>query len=121
MRLNQKLSSKTAILGLIILAGFLGTQEYKQLSNQRKIEEQKTNLQQQADALTKKNADLSESLKYLNSPSFKEKVARQQLNLKKDGETVYSFADASMSNQTSVDSAGKQSNFIKWWHYFFTN
>lgn len=121
MRFNQKLSSKTAILGLIILAGFLGLQEYKQLSNQKKIELQKKSLQDQADSLTKKNTDLSESLQYLNSPNFKEKVARQQLDLKKDGETVYSFADPPIQNSASADPAGKQSNFIKWWHYFLTN
>ncbi|MEK7161093.1 MAG: septum formation initiator family protein [Patescibacteria group bacterium] len=118
---KHKLSSKTAIFGLIILAGFLGVQEYKQLSNQKKIETQKKNLQDQADALSKKNNDLSESLQKLNSLNFKEKVARQQLNLKKDGETVYSFADASISNQSSGNSLAKQSNFIKWWRYFFAN
>lgn len=121
MQISQKISSKIAIFGLVILAGFLGLQEYKQLSNQKKIEAQKRNLQAQADALTKKNADLSESLKYLNSPNFKEKVARQQLNLKKEGETVYSFADASMSNSSIEQSKTKQANFAKWWNYFFAN
>ncbi|MBI5530103.1 MAG: septum formation initiator family protein [Candidatus Doudnabacteria bacterium] len=77
-------------------------------------------MRQQADALQKKNDDLSQSLQYLNSPSFKERVARQQLNLKKDGEQVYGFTDG---NGSSTDSqvAIKTSNAKKWWDYFFTN
>lgn len=118
---KQKLSSKTAILGLIVLAGFLGIQEFKQLSNQKKIEAQKKSLQEQADTFTKKNSDLNQSLQYLNSPDFKEKVARQQLNLKKEGETVYSFADASILETADAANRPKQGNFTKWWNYFFAN
>ncbi len=121
MLTKQKISSKITIFGLIILAGFLGVQEFKQLSNQKKIEAQKKSLQEQADTLTKKNNDLNESLQYLNSSDFKEKVARQQLNLKKEGETVYTFADASYVNFSNDSNSTKQSNFIKWWDYFFTN
>ena len=118
---KAKISSKVAITAMLILAVFLGLQEFKQLSNQKKIETQKKALQEQADALTKKNEDLNESLQYLNSPNFKERVARQQLNLKKEGETVYSFADASLENSLPNSAQAKQGNITKWWNYFFAN
>ncbi len=116
---KEQLTSKFAIAAMLALAVFLGIQEFKQLASQKKIEAQKQSLQEQADTFTKKNRDLNESLQYLNSPNFKERVARQQLNLKKDGETVYSFADASGSESVSNSSETKDGNFKSWWNYFF--
>ena len=116
---KQQLSSKIAIFGLLILLVFLGNLKYKQWKNQLEIEKQKQNLQSEADALEKKNNELNQSLQYLNSPSFKERVAREQLNLKKDGETVYSFGDAATSSGLSLQTDGKTHNAQKWWNYFF--
>src|SRR6185437_7868984 len=72
---KQTLSSKIVIFGLIILLAFLGKLKYSQWRAQQEIEKQKELLQQQADALEKKNSDLNQSLQYLNSPDFKERVA----------------------------------------------
>ncbi|HVY68202.1 MAG TPA: septum formation initiator family protein, partial [Patescibacteria group bacterium] len=68
----------------------------------------------------KKNDELNQSLQYLNSPSFKERVAREQLNLKKEGETVYGFSEADSASSTAlaVPTDGL-SNPAKWWNYFF--
>lgn len=118
---KTKISSKLAIISMLILALFLGFQGFKQFSNQKKIESQKKALQEQADSLIKKNEDLNKSLAYINSPSFKERVARQQLNLKKDGETVYSFSDTPATDNSNEAKQAGETNFIKWWNYFFSN
>ena len=117
---KQNLTSKFAIFALLVLAVFLGNLKFKQFKNQVEIEKKTQSLQQQADALQKKNEDLSQSLQYLNSPSFKERVARQQLNLKKDGEMVYGFTENG-SSTSEGQIAVKTSNAKKWWDYFFTN
>lgn len=119
---KQTLSSKITIVGLVILLAFLGDWKYKQWSSEKLIQKQKLDLQQQADVLQKKNNELSQSLQYLNSDTFKESVARQQLNLKKPGEQVYTFVDAPQNSQALI--AGSQnstSNAKKWLDYFFAN
>ena len=84
------------------------------------IEKQTKNLQSQADALQKQNNDLNQSLQYLSSASFKERVARQQLNYKKQGEVVYGFADEQDQAGIKSDKRTKTPNALKWWNYFFT-
>lgn len=117
---KQRFSSTLTIIGLFVLMAFLADWKYKQWQNENLIEKQKLSLQQQADSLQKKNNDLSQSLDYLNSDNFKEGVARQQLNLKKQGEQVYTFADApDTAKQTDV--AANSGNAKKWLDYFFSN
>ncbi len=117
---KQKLSSRITIAGLIVLLAFLSNWKYKQWKNESQIQRQKQSLEQQADSLQKKNNELSKSLEYLNSTDFKENVARQQLNLKKQGERVYSFADAPATTKQEQKTA-QDSNAKKWLSYFFTN
>jgi cell division protein FtsB len=120
MLTKQAISSKIAICGLLILLVFLADLKYRQYQAQHAIEGQMQNLQQQADSLQKKNDQLSQSLQYLNSPAFKETVAREDLGLKKSGEDVYSFGNQqpAVNPQTTGD-VTKPSNFQKWWNYFF--
>ena len=105
------------LVGLLVFFGNLKIRQYRQ---QQAIMSEKNKLAQQAAALEQKNRELSESLSYFNSDSFRERVARQQLNLKKDGELVYSFSDAAVSQPAVQASAGtgKPNNFRKWWNYF---
>lgn len=117
---KKTISSKIAITGLLILLIFLAELKFKQWKNQREIEKQKYSLLAQAGSLQKKNQELNESLRYLNSPNFKERVAREQLNLKKDGEIVYSFGDAPEKTTGDTEQSNKISNPQKWWDYFFS-
>jgi cell division protein FtsB len=117
---KQAISSKFAICGLLILLVFLADLKYKQYQSQKAIQQQMQSLQQQADTLQKKNDELNESLQYLNSPGFKERVAREDLGLKKAGETVYSFGNIQAGdNSQGLQAQDKPSNFQKWWNYFF--
>lgn len=118
---KQTLSSKITIAALLFLVVFLADLKFKQWQKQRQIEAEKQSLQRQADALQKKNDDLSQSLQYLNSPSFKERVAREQLDLKKAGEQVYSFSDSPQVAGAFSEPASGTGNIKKWWDYFFAN
>lgn len=95
--------------------------KYTQWKNQNEIEKQKFNLLSQNEILTKRNNELTQSLKYLNSTSFKERVAREELNLKKEGEVVYSFGNEKENTELTPKQTDGVSNFEKWWNYFFYN
>lgn len=94
--------------------------KYQQWKNQKEVEKQKQNLVAQTDTFKKKNDELNQSLQYLNSTSFKERVAREQLNLKKEGETVYSFDIEKVEDADITSPEQKDTNMIKWWNYFFS-
>ncbi len=117
---NQSIYSKTVIIMLIAFLGFIGNLKYGQWKNQRDIEAQKGKIQAQADLLEKKNNELSQSLQYLNSVGFKERVARQQLGLKKQGEQVYAFSTLPHTDSGPITAEHEGSNFKKWWNYFFS-
>ncbi len=102
---------------------FLAVIETRQFLEERGIEKEKQGLQQQADELSKKNSDLQSSIAYLQTNDYKEKTAREQLNLRKDGEFVYSFSnqnvDGTGAAQGSTAASDEISNPHKWWNYFF--
>ncbi len=118
--LKEKLSQKAAVLGLAALVAFFGYIRYQQYRQKQSIDAEKASLQTQIDGLEKKNQEMEASIKYLSSLSSKEKVAREQLNLKKQGEVVYGFTemDAAANSQGSVAANSQGSNPIKWWRYF---
>lgn len=100
---------------------FLFDIKYKQWKNQRAVERQQQELTAQINLLTKKNSGLNQSMSYLNSLSFKERVAREQLNLKKAGELAYTFTQAPTPSSTPVVTTDSKSNFEKWVDYFTQN
>lgn len=123
MIFSKIISNKFVLILLVLLIIFLGKIKYKQYSEISKIEKEKKVLLEQAKILENKNQELSDSLKYLSSLNSKEKIARDQLNLKKPGETVYGFTENSNLNQktTSNIENTKNSNIKKWQQYFFGN
>ncbi len=123
MSFNKLLSNKAVLVFLILLIIFLGRMKYRQYLETKKIEAEKSLLEGQAQTLEKKNQELNDSLKYLSSLSSKERVARQQLNLKKPGEIVYGFTENNNPGQTQTTENKniKTRNLKKWWQYFMDN
>lgn len=120
--LNKKLlSSKFFFAGMLIFLAILANVKFQQLKNESAIEKEKNTLAAQADSLQKKNQELSDSLSYLNSQDYKERIARQQLNLKKEGEAVYNFSVLNNQNSSDRPEDSEDSNAKKWWDYFFNN
>lgn len=91
MKSKKVFSSKITFLFLLILALFLGRQKYYQIKQNRQIEAEKKKILAQIENLNKKNQEISTSLEYFKSESFKQRVAREQLNLKQPDEQVFSF------------------------------
>lgn len=76
-------------------------------------------LQEQADKLAYDNKQLDELIKYMDTPEYKEREAREKLNLKKPGEEVYILAADSNAGQVAGAQEEAQSNPKKWFNYFF--
>ncbi len=122
MKLKLNWSSKLSLAILLLFTVFIGNLRYQQYKNQRAVDREKKDLENQIASFSKKNQDLSDSLSYLNSSDFKERAARQQLNLKREGEVVFGFTDApAQTSPLDRSEQNKAPNYEKWVEYFFGN
>lgn len=110
-----------SILGLVVLALIFGRMHFIQWQKKRHIAKEIEILTQQQQTLEQKNKELSESLAFLTSGSYKERIARQQMNLKKNGEIVYNFTRAAApAEAVEINAQNTVGPRIKsWWLYFF--
>lgn len=110
-------------LGCLIVAFLIsGGLEYNQYSKRRQIDSEIESLKQQEKELNGSNQQLEESINFLSSPEYQDKLARLQLNLKKEGEIVVNFSEQqAVENQQEVNNYSAKSNLIKWWEYIFIN
>ncbi len=123
MHAKKILSSKITIFFLASLLLFFGALKFRQLEKQKAIREEKNKLIEQENSLKKRNEDLLGTLANLNSDSYKERVAREELNLKREGEFVYNFSNIEESSNEKPKTSFQpgESNPVKWWNYFFNN
>ena len=128
-------NATTVFLGLvavlaIVATFFLGRSAYEKYQRNKSIAQEIQSLQEEADQLQKENKILSDRIAYFQTQEFKEKQAKEKLNVKKPGEQV-AVITPSPSQENSDDSSQEQknvnsdmvsmekSNPIKWWDYFF--
>lgn len=107
---------------LVFVSIALGKEIYRRHQINQEIEKTKLQIEE----LERKNHELQALIDYLNTDSFKEIQARQNLGLQKDGEVavavepgVVTSSDDQGSSFESSDSAEDSSNARKWWNYFF--
>jgi cell division protein FtsB len=121
IRLPQTFSTKIFLAIVLATAAVLGNIKFRQWQSKNRIEAEKQELLRQAEELSNKNQELAESLKYLNTMNFREKIARQQLGLKKEGENVYVFPEKLTAPETGQPGGNTGKNWQKWWNYFFAS
>lgn len=112
--------SKLFFLGLLIVLGFMGTKEYQKWQQRRAVDQEIAALQAQDKELQEQNQQLQQSIEFLSSEQYQEKLARLQLNLKKEGEIVVNFPPEP-GRQGPENSPNTSPNPIKWWEYIFIN
>lgn len=120
----QLINSPLALGALLVLLIGLATVQYRQFKQRRSISEEIRNLQQQQAGLEQKNQQLSDSLQYLSTSDYKDRVARQELGLKRNGELVYNFTAQSSGNSAAQETANMApagSNAERWLLYLFKN
>lgn len=103
---------------IIVLLTVFGL-EFNQWQQRRKINAEISHLKQEQAALEARNTALQQSLQYFGSANYQEKLAREQLGLKKDGEIVINFPPEGLPGQSSTEPSKPESNPYKWWQYLF--
>lgn len=113
------LSSKLTLLTLLVMAVLLSRLKFKQYLQNREVESEKQKILSQIETLQKKNQEITDSLDYFKSEGFKQRVAREQLNLKQQDEQVFSFKTGAQDQQDVSQFQQLQvSNPEKWINYF---
>lgn len=112
------ISNRFIVLLLMGGIAFFGVSEYKQWQQRQKVQKQIAALKAEANTVEEKNAQLENSLKYLSSTGATERLAREQLGLKKEGEIPVVFVLGKAEEPEAVSSK-KVHNALAWWNYFF--
>ncbi len=108
------------IATLIVLLGVFGL-ELQQWQQRHKINSEINQLKQEQADLESRNQALQQSLQYFSSDNYKEKLAREQLGLKKEGEIVVNFPTDGVTKDNAPAPEQPKNNFQKWWQYIFNN
>lgn len=126
---RDNIRKKSVIVKLICFGGiifliFMIQALAKEMIRKQKINQEIAEIQKEIDILERKNRELEALVEYLNSESFKELQARQNLGLQKEGETAVAVESIPESKQSDDFVFGKEdslskSNPEKWWIYFF--
>lgn len=113
-----------ALLAFIALILFRMSHQAKK---QNGINEEISNFQIQINRLEGENKDLNELIGYLKTDDFKEKEAKDKLNLIKEGEQMVLVKEDSLKEELRLKTVEKETEFIVrrenyyyWWHYFFS-
>lgn len=94
----------------------------------RKIEKEIETLRQQAQLMGLENKGLQEKISYLDTDEFREKIAKEKLNLKKEDERVVEvrpmmIIEDDQEEETIMQPttpAPEVPNYRKWWNQFFS-
>lgn len=124
-RRRKTIYKLVTLIGLILLVFVsiaLGKEIYRRYQINQGIDE----LKQEVDSLERRNYELQALVDYLNTDSFKEIQARQNLGLQKKGEVAVAVEPGvaiSSKDQGSTFASSEETKKIsspkKWWNYFF--
>ena len=118
----SKILYSKVFLGIVtIILAVMGVVEYGKWQERKQIDAEIAALVAEEQQLQQQNKQLEESISFLGSEEYKEKLARLQLNLKKDGEIVVNFLPTAKPVEVTNQQPKKGSNIVKWWEYIFVN
>lgn len=126
MKKGLSIAAILFVIGIVV-AGAVGWIASKEAYRNKKIEKEIEALKQEAERIRNENNALEEKIAYFETPEFKEKVAKEKLNLQKPDEKVVFIKpeqvqeDEVQQNATVVASNVEENvpNYQKWWNYFF--
>lgn len=136
MENKPSIISRFVILGGLILIIFIGYYTFHEIKRTKGIEEEIEAQKQEAERIRNSNKALEEKIAYFETSDYKEKIAKDKFNLKKEGEKVVVIKRSPSSDNLDVDkkdlaetekftdeNRSKETeegkNIIKWWNYFF--
>ena len=104
------------LAGMLILVMLITS---KLLLQKREVDREIQNLQAESEQLQTNNRQLSELIKYLNTPEYADKEAREKLNLRKEGEYVVVLPKDVGEQIAGANIQDQASNPKRWFNYFF--
>lgn len=111
---------------LLAAIGLLGYKIFNQAHQQKMIDDEIATLEATAERLNIENKELAGLNAYFNTTEFKEKEAKDKLNLVKEGEKVVLVKGASVEQEEKqaekdgrAEVVMERSNVYWWWYYFF--
>jgi cell division protein DivIC len=119
IKLPKILYSKFLLAGAVVVLLVVFGLELNQWRQRQKIDSEISHLKQEQAELESRNQALQQSLQYFSSDSYKEKLAREQLGLKKEGEIVINFPTEGITSPKDNQPAPPKSNPRKWWDFIF--
>lgn len=121
----QSLKIRALFLSLVFLISFAGYHFLKTKLKQNEVSQEVQELQVQIDEFEKKNKSLEQLSQYLQTDEFKEREAKEKLNLVKKGEKVVIVKRAEIEKVSNGEEDSRPNvkinrpNYYYWWYYFF--
>ncbi len=119
---------RAIIFLVLVIVGIFGFASLKEIRQKKAIENEITSLKKQAERIRQENMQVKEKLAYLSSEDYQKMKAKEKLNLQEPNEKVIILSQGFVKskkkiipiNQTVQPLAiATESNFQKWWKYFF--
>ncbi len=112
------------VLPLLIILSLITYKLSNQVYKQKQIDKEIGQLEKEIENLNQENNDLSELIGYLETDNFKEKEAKDKLNLIKEGEQLVLVKENDPQRQEKIESdmpevVVNRPNYYWWWQYFF--
>ena len=94
------------LLGLAVVAGLLTLSAIRIIAREREISRERAAIEAKLQALEAEKRRLEETIRELGSPEAVERIAKETLNLKKEGEEVVVVVPPESSTRTPPDERG---------------
>lgn len=112
------------IFGVFVLC-YISYRLYHEIYRQNEIDQEIQALQDEINKLEQDNNNLQDLISYFQTDEFKEKEAKDKLNLVKKGEKVILIKEREVKRDKEVEKEKPEilvnrPNYYYWWHYFFS-
>ncbi len=130
--IKKILNSKAFLFFLLLAVIWVGLVSIKAYYRKHQLDQEIASLKEQIGKLGKQDQDLSQLIKYFNNQNYLEKEAKEELNLKAEGENVVMVPEAAIGQELALQQTtssaeqlpapqppAEENNLIKWWKYLF--
>jgi cell division protein FtsB len=119
MTMSEFLKTKFATILLCAGLVFVMVITARILVQKQVIDREIGKLESQMERINKDNEELTSLIQYLNTPEYKEKEAREKLNLAKEGEHVVVLPGGEVASAKDEKPQEQPANYKLWLDYFF--
>lgn len=120
------LFGKVSFVLFLLFAGFISWAIFKQVNKKQAVQKEIVALQEEAQRISRENTLAQERISYFESQDYKEREAKEKLNLKSPEENVV-IVKTNVTKKEVIPEApmevaitkNQSPNPVKWFQYFF--